>query len=1236
MSNWSPGQEIVAERDRYIIQRLLGRGGFGVTYLAQAEKSNELIVIKTIDNNSSIRTYAEDVLIKEFTKLTKINNPYIIKASFFEKINHNWCLFLPYIRGKDLDQYVREKGILPKAEAIKYIRQVGQALNYLHHEAELVHRDIKPSNIMLNHDNSQVIVIDFGTAKHFNNYNHNLNTLKIYTPGYSAYEQCMGRVEEICHATDVYSLAATLYFLLTGQTPISVLERLQEDNLVHPIVYNPQIGEKLNNAIVRGMAIEAKDRPESVEEWFNLLQIKPYTKKKNNHQRKYNLTKDIKYSFTTEAYNEGKTYYFTLNENQEPIELGNGNYGSVYLGHDKDEKEYAVKILYEYDGSVVEDIIEKRFNSEITSSKNIRKVLGNSNDIPGIVLTVAGSKKFKESPAFNSLGKQIAIERLSQYCLVMEKYEKTLEELLEQGIDKYAIQSSGILRYDYLEQEIFDSNLEAKKVINQQVKSERDREILKNQIYELNGYDLLKCLNFQQRIANILPYLQDIAQGLNYLHKANYLHLDLKPANIFIKSFGKDVRCAIGDLGFLETSQLEPKSLLGKYDQLPLGTIHFRSPEQKQFRDVANVEIANDARRTLIIRDPKFRDTIIEQGDYVIFSKNKTKAYKIQRVEISQQKNKPVLITLSLNNEEKNKLKPCKQTQSNFYKVQGQRTDLFGIGAVAFNLLTCGQSPERFYESINSNYDTEELNVDSLIKYYEKVYSFESNEPGVTKIFDPFKDQKSTEYAPIQVVELILKCMLYKTQNTFFNYSKMEHQEPTDILLEQIIDLYKDDGFNRGQNAPFKIVRTDNLLYNGIIPPNPSEKEEKFIDSLQALKDLSQDKYNQRLRQGIWYFSQLARLVKTHLEHPSDFYFAEIHPQNIVIRKPNSSNQSKTLDTNFVVYRSKEAYQNDLRSDLVFTKIMMLNYQGNPYVPKLFSNMHREITLEKIKEESSVDNYNTYRFKYAFSDKYENKVEINDWIIIKPINQNHNWLFKVIKVNPQEQIITVKSIPSPNISQPNLELIFTSRTNINQELKRCIYYKNINPCLYYLHMLGIYLYNIFFLGINNNDYELVQKVFSQVQNEQYFINLNEGFVNLKFFLPSQEEDNINLGFLSKFLSDNDQPKKTDKREEILQFLVHIYLKLSFSEGENSYYHQENNDLDIIDSVLDDIALVKGKIADFLGIKVSKLESLNLKNQEKPSTKNINQVESEENYNFPSFHKLIFSQVSFRGNSGWRE
>ena len=1230
MNNWSLEKEILTERGHYIIKRILGEGGFGVTYLAQARDSGELVAIKTINNNSSIKTYAEDVLIKEFTKLIGIDNPYIIKANFFEKIDHRWCLFLPYIKGKDLDRYVRENGALTEEEALKYIYQIGQALNYLHHEAEFIHRDIKPSNIMLNHDADRVIVIDFGTAKHFSNGNlQSTTTIKIYTPGYSSPEQCGGSTRQICHATDVYSLAATLYFLLTAETPIHALERSPEDILKSPQELNPKISDRVHRAILQGMAIEVQNRPQSIEEWLNLLQIKRQKKQPLNSPKKYNLTKDIKYSFQTEAYNEGKTYYFTLDANQEPVELGNGNYGSVYLAHDKDDKEYAIKILYEYDGSVNKDIIEKRFDSEITSSKNIRKALGNFNDIPGVVLTEAGTKKFKESPAFKTLKEHIAIERLSEYCLVMEKYEKTLEELLETGINKYAIQSSGIVRYDYLEQKIFNSKLEANKIINQEVTLEKDRKILKSKIYELNGYDLLRCLSFEQRIANILPYLQDIAQGLNYLHKANYLHLDLKPANIFIKSYGQDVRCAIGDLGFLETSQLEPKSLLGKYDQLPLGTIHFRSPEQKQFRDVANVEIANDYERTLIIRDPKFRDTIIEQGDYVIFSKNKQKSYKIKSVEISEQKNSPVLITLELHNNEKSILKPSKQTQANFYKVQGKRTDLFGIGAVAFNLLTCGESPERFYESIHSNYDTKNSDVDNLIKYYEKVYSFESNEPGVTKIFEPFRDQRSTEYAPIQIVELILKCMLYKTQKTFFNSSKMEEQEPTDVLLEQIIGLYKDDGHGKGHNAPFKIVRTDNLFYQGIVPPYASEREEKFIDALQTLKDLSIDEYDRRLQQGVWYFSQLTKLVKTHLENPSSFYFAEIHPQNIIIRKPNSSDRSRTLDTNFVVYRSQQSYQNDLRSDLVFTKIMMRNYQGNPYVPKLFSNMHREITLEKLEGEYSIDRRNNYQFKYYFSDKYGNKINKNDWIVIKPIKQSHNKLFQIIEVNTKNQLIALKSIPNPDILETSLEPLFTSRANINNELKRCIYYKNINPCLYYLHMLGIYLYNLFFLGIDNNDYELMQNVFNRIQNAQYFATLDRGSIELKFSPPDREKNNNNQGIFSKIFRGNDN--NLDRLPEILRFLVYIYLKLSFAESENSYYSVANNDDDRIYSVLEDIDTLKKKIADLLEIPAAKLDYLSTKSNSEKSLKIMREEGSDIATNFPSFHNLVFSQISFSEN-----
>ena len=200
------------------------------------------------------------------------------------------------------------------------------------------------------------------------------------------------------------------------------------------------------------------------------------------------------------------------------------------------------------------------------------------------------------------------------------------------------------------------------------------------------------------------------------------------------------------------------------------------------------MEISNDPQKTLIIRDPIFKNTIIEKDDYVIFSKHNDKSYKIDSINIGEEKNAPVYVTLKFDENNKASLKPSKKSQAKFYKIQGKRTDLFGIGAIAFNLLTCGESPERFYESIRK-YDTQNSPVENLVQQYENVFSFESSEPGWIKIFEPFQDKNSREYAPIQIIKLILKCMLYKSPDTFYNSTKGSGEEPTEILYKQIKNL---------------------------------------------------------------------------------------------------------------------------------------------------------------------------------------------------------------------------------------------------------------------------------------------------------------------------------------------------------------------------------------------------------------------------------------------------------------
>ena len=125
--------------------------------------------------------------------------------------------------------------------------------------------------------------------------------------------------------------------------------------------------------------------------------------------------------------------------------------------------------------------------------------------------------------------------------------------------------------------------------------------------------------------------MRDIVVGLSRLHRVSYanggplFHLDIKPANIYIKRDDtKGIVCALGDLGFLPSEPQLDRTMDTSVDDLPLGTLHFRSPEQKEHFDVANVEVNVRGNAVFLdIRDPKFSGSFIEKGDSVLFSRDR-------------------------------------------------------------------------------------------------------------------------------------------------------------------------------------------------------------------------------------------------------------------------------------------------------------------------------------------------------------------------------------------------------------------------------------------------------------------------------------------------------------------------------------------------------------------------------------------------------------------------------------
>lgn len=190
-----------------------------------------------------------------------------------------------------------------------------------------------------------------------------------------------------------------------------------------------------------------------------------------------NLNTDEQYSFTTETLNRGKTFYFSYDESGEPIKLGDGSYGTVYQEHDEENNVYAIKILYARNEYFEQkSIAEARFNAEIQSSKDIRKNLDNphQNNLVGVINTLAGTKEFHNSQAYKTLSERLKKQKLSNYALVMEKFQGTLEDYLEKGIGKYKIQMPEDFNDVFLEQRDFNSSSQARVEIDRKVSSETE------------------------------------------------------------------------------------------------------------------------------------------------------------------------------------------------------------------------------------------------------------------------------------------------------------------------------------------------------------------------------------------------------------------------------------------------------------------------------------------------------------------------------------------------------------------------------------------------------------------------------------------------------------------------------------------------------------------------------------------------------------------------------------------
>ncbi|WGV28601.1 serine/threonine-protein kinase [Halotia branconii] len=310
---WQPGKLIY--KSKYKIEEHLGSGGFADTYRAWDTKLNRQVVIKTPNINvQKDPNYVE--YIKRFKKEDQIikkccvNNPHIVQRFEFFEENRSYCLVMEYIHGGSLWNLVRRNGALKEIEALKYISQIGLALQKIH-QKKILHLDGTPLNIMigLNYEDptfGKAVLIDFGISAA----DMSLPSSFSRSFGNKAFAPYEFLHKSVRHPTvDVYCLAASLYYTVTGKCPTNSFERKYNDEKLIPpkqLVYS--LSDVVNNAILQGMALEAKDRPQTMQEWLNLLKLTPDFDSVNKSQTVTQTFKDkilqiqlhIKNIFTTQ------------------------------------------------------------------------------------------------------------------------------------------------------------------------------------------------------------------------------------------------------------------------------------------------------------------------------------------------------------------------------------------------------------------------------------------------------------------------------------------------------------------------------------------------------------------------------------------------------------------------------------------------------------------------------------------------------------------------------------------------------------------------------------------------------------------------------------------------------------------------------------------------------------------------------------------------------------------------
>ena len=265
---WAKGRKL--QDGKYVIEKELDQGGFGITYLVKRDDGQKFVV-KTLNDDmqksSNFSKYQQN-FVNEALRLARCSHPNIVRVEELIQERNLWGIVMEYVEGETLANLVKREGLLSQDRALRYIQQVGDALVAVHQNGFL-HQDVKPQNIMVRDSCDEAVLIDFGIAREFEQDKTQSHT-QFLSRYFAPIEQYDKRAKRGAY-TDVYALAGTLYYLVTGEYPIAAPNRAVGMELELPSEYNSDLDDWLEVAILKGLEIKPSDRPQSIQDWLDLL-----------------------------------------------------------------------------------------------------------------------------------------------------------------------------------------------------------------------------------------------------------------------------------------------------------------------------------------------------------------------------------------------------------------------------------------------------------------------------------------------------------------------------------------------------------------------------------------------------------------------------------------------------------------------------------------------------------------------------------------------------------------------------------------------------------------------------------------------------------------------------------------------------------------------------------------------------------------------------------------------------